>query len=441
MKAFVRPLAILVLALPTAADALPVTFLSKARVGLVCFDNATTIKALDCWLDHHPDVAGALYYEDSGFKGTWASWPPTVKSQLHTDFDQMVAWYHGGMPPGGPNPFPMPVPAGGAPQMPAPGAGSAFWMTEAIGKRVYLSQAANNLAAELTAAFPWSITTYTPSQLKLLLSMNDSMHFVSNIAKPGYFFQYNNPSPATAAYTVGFFKQHNLIGQDAADTVARLFAWERVLIHFFVVAGDPTPNIYPYFWGPNAPPVPDSEVIKGTVYSGPIAFGFGHFTGGCSGTQDFMKSVLRAVNIPVERRWVSCEHATPIFPTIGLAMTHGDDPYDGLGAVSALPGFGSPAPSEFFISINAHDQLFPANQPWDVCTRTVGIQVANIAIEYASDALMNLYCEDLVNGASHASGKVYDYMKWYYPSVQTLENMGLWANLDAKVNATNFCGF
>jgi len=435
-------LAALWLCVPAPAHAqLPVKYLSKARLGVRCFETANTNAALDCWLVYHPDVAGAMFYQDSVFTGTWPTWPSAAKSQLHVLFDQMVAWYHAGMPAAYPKQYPIPIPPGGPPQQPTPSPPGAdeFWMTEAMGKRVYLSHLANSLAAELTAAYPWTITQYTPSELTLLLSMNDMMFYGSNAPHPGYFIQYDEPSPATPGFTVTFFKHHNLIGTDAKDTVGRLFAWERNLTHDYVVAGDPNPNIFPYFWGPNSPPVPDSMVITGTVYSGPSTPLFGHFTAGCSGTQYFMKSVLRSVNIPVQLNWVTCTHATPIFPTLDLAMTHGDDPYDSLGLVSPYPGFSTPAPLEYFVSINELNQLFPASQSWDACTQTVGIQVANIAIKYGSDSLMNLYCQDLASQADHASGQVYGYMKWYYP-LQTLENMGLWTTLDAKVTATNFCG-
>ena len=124
-----------------------------------------------------------------------------------------------------------------------------FWMTEAMGQRVYLSQVANNLAAELTGAFSWTITTYTPADLTLLLSMNDSMFYGSLAASPGYFFQADNPSPATPGYTVTFFKNKQLIGADAADTIGRLFTWERNLTHFFYENVDPSQNVFPYLLG------------------------------------------------------------------------------------------------------------------------------------------------------------------------------------------------
>jgi len=427
----------LLLFLPTFAHAaLPVSYLSTARLGAFCSKSANTNAALNCWLRDNPNMAGAMFYEDSSYKGTWTTWPLAVKAQFVQYFNLIVSWYDAGMPPATyPQLFLVQIPELG-PADPMYG----FWMSEALGTQVYLSQVANSLAAELTAAFSWSITSYTPSELSLLLSMNDTMNYVSTVANPGYYFQDSGTgaSPADPGFTVTFFKKSGLIGSDAADTVARLFAWERKLEHFSVVSGDPTQNIYPYFWGPNTPPVPDSEVINGTVYTGPIDLGFANYTAGCSGTMYFMKSVLRSVNIPVQLQWVFCGHATPIFPTIGLAMTHGDDPYDRLGFVSPFPGFSTPPPSEYFITISQYNQVFPPGQSLDACDSAVGSQVANIAIEYGSDFLMNLFCEDLASGADEASGQVYAYMQNYYP-LQTLQNMGLWTTLDAKVTALNYC--
>lgn len=429
-------LSTLILCFTTFAGAtgLPVTLLSKARIGLRCWDTGTTDAALNCWLNEHPEVSGAMFYQDANYAGSWPGWPEPAKDQLRQYFDLMVAWYKAGMPASYPNTFAVPIPE----QIP-PEPLYGFWMSDATGNRVYLSQLANSLAAELTAAFSWTIVAYTPAQLTLLLSMNDSLYYGSNAPTPGYFFQGSTSSPATPGYTLTFFKDHNLIGVDATATVAELFGWERKLRHDFVVSGDPTVNVFPYFWGPDTPPIPDSKIITGTTYTGPINAGFEHYTAGCGGTMEFMKSVLRSVNIPVERHWVSCLHATPVFPTIGLAMTHGDDPYDSLGWVTPFTGFSAPAPIEYFVSINQLNQLFPAGQSSNTCEQTVGIQVANIAIKYGSDYLMNLYCQDLLSAATHANGQVYGYMKWYYP-LQTLENMGLWTTLDNKVSATNYCG-
>jgi len=421
-----------------AHAALPVTSLSEVRLGGICWYTANSDTALACWLNENPNVAAAMFYQDATYFGSWPTWPGPVKEQLFRYFDKMVQWYDDGMPPStAPQFFPEQIPAAGPPD-PTDG----LWMPDNEGTRIYLSQVANSLAAELTARFPWSIATYTPSQLGLLLYQTDTMVYESNVAEPGYYFQYDGTgaSPANPPFTALFFKTNHLIGTDAADTIARLFYWEKQLTHFFIVSGtnETTASVYPFFWGPNTPPIPDAEVIDGTTYTGPITFGFRHFTAGCSGTMEFMKSVLRTVNIPAENQWVTCGHATPIFPTAGVAMTHGDDPYTWSAWVTPYPGFPAPAPSEYLISTSDYNQLFPPGQSQDACTANVGIQPLNVAIKYGSDYLMSMYCEDLATGADPANGEVYAYLQDYY-SLQTLQNMGLWTTLANKQTALNYC--
>lgn len=418
---------------PVIRIPLPVSILSKQRLGTQCWNSINANAALDCWLRKHPSVAEAMSYESPTYGGSWPTWPAAVKNEFYSYFNRMSLWYKQGMQPSYPTLFPVPVPWQGQPD-PVFG----FRMTNAMAWRVYLSQTANSLAAELTGAFPWTITTYAPAPLSLLLAMGDSMQYVPNASAPGYFFL--GDSPASPGYTVGFLKTNNLIGSDASDTVARLFGWERHLQHYFEVTGDPLGLYFPYFWGPDSPPIPDSAIIDGTTYSGPGSFGFGHFTAGCGGTMSFMKSVLRSVNIPVENHLVSCQHATPIFPTVNMAMTHGDDPYDSLGLILPYPGFGTPEMAEYFISVSRLNQLFPQVQTYDACISAVGLQVANIAIKYGSDYLMAAYCEDLRSGAAHPDGQVYGYLKHYSYTVQTLESSGLWTTLDNKVHAINYCG-
>ena len=52
-----------------------VNSLSKARLGPKCADKASAVIALTCWLDQNPNVAAAMYYENSSYFGTWPTWP------------------------------------------------------------------------------------------------------------------------------------------------------------------------------------------------------------------------------------------------------------------------------------------------------------------------------------------------------------------------------
>lgn len=438
---------ILVGCIPSSVQAggLPVGLLSKQRVGLACMDSIDSNVALDCWLNKHPTVAGAMLYQDANFFGTWSAWPAPVKDQFHTYFNQMVLFYRVGMPPNFPQPIANPLPLQGPPVQMYDGS----WLTEADGRTAYLLLVGNNLAAELTAAFPWSIAGYTPAQASMLLSMGDALgNWVGppSVATAGYYFTgIGHGVPATPAYTLTFFKNNQLIGPSALETIGRLFEWERVLHHYSLEAGVDPADLYTLYWGPAAPPISAPQLIDGTIYTGPSGPIFGHHTAGCHGTMDFMKVVLQALNIPV-KIWNTAEHATPYFPTVDRALTHGDDPYDQIGLVTAFPGFPVPKAVQYLATTatlnNLCDPAWP-DPSW--CEHKVGILPAVIGIIYGSDYLMNLHCQDLAAAKPHATSSVLKLLTWYWPEKtqaevqQLLESVGMWTNLDAKVAATSFC--
>jgi hypothetical protein len=428
-----------------AAGGLPVGLLSKVRLGVRCFDVVGTNAAVDCWLSAHPDVANAMIYQEAGFSGPWASWPAAAKDDFHKHFNRMVAFYKLGMPLNFPQPVPTPLPL----HNPSNFTYGGTFLTEPEGRTAYLLLVGNNIAAELTAAFPWSIATYTFGQNELILSMGNALGNWTGpptVAVPGYYFDGSgHMAPSTPAFTLAFFKTRQLLGPDAPSTIANLFVWERNLTHYFLDGGVNPVDMVTLFWGPKALPISESQIIVGTTYTGPTGPLFGHFTMGCSGTQEFMKVALQAVNIPVQI-WFTAAHATPIFPTVGLAMTHGDDPYDRLGIVSPVPGFPTPQPIEYLATTTQLANLCDPNwsdPTW--CEHKIGLMPEAIAVSYGSDYLMNLHCQDLAAGHAHADSAVLSFLKWYYPEMtlgdlQTLlENLGMWTNLDAKVVAANFC--
>lgn len=428
-----------------AATHLPVGLLSKTRVGVVCADSVDATAALDCWLRRHPDVANAMIYEEANFQGTWPSWPAPAKDTFHDLFNQMVLFYKLGMPANYPQPLSDPLTLQG------PSVWSLFGthLSEADGRTEYLLLVANNIAAELTAAFPWSIQSYTLQQNLMLLSMGEALgHWqgAPQNAVPGYYFVgAGHMVPATPVYTVTLFKKNQLFGPGAAETLANFFAWERNLTHYFLDEGVTPSDMVPLFWGPNALPIEESQVIDGSTYTGPSGPTTAHWTQGCWGTAEFMKVVLQAVNIPVGPG-AAAGHATPVFPTLNLAMTHGDDPYDRTGWVSPVPGFPTPQPLAYLTSISQVNNLCDPNWPDpDWCQHKVGILPAMIGIVYGSDYLMQMHCQDKAAGNSHANSMVLSALKWYWPelsmsTLQTgLENIGMWTTLDAKVAAANFC--
>lgn len=420
------------------ADSL-IAFLSPQRVSKNCLKLPNINAILDCWLTEHPEVSKLISWAapDSS-QVYWKDWPVVLKDRLHHHFGEMVAWYGNEMPINCPAPFPMPLPK----TLPGdPLAGGGLKMMESTALNVYLSHIGNSLAAELTGAFSWSVTNYTPAQLRLLFEYSDLLayHSASLTSHPGYYFQCTT-SPATPGFVVSFFKKHSLIGADAVDTVGRLFGWAGSLGHFFGEPGYPHPN-YPFFWGPESPPIPVSKIIEGTFYTGMLKFDppwFSHWTAGCGGTTQFMKSVLHAMNIPVEARTALCQHQMPFFPTIDRALSHADDPYSGLAKVTPFPGWPVPSKQEYLITGAQWNQWFGLGVDYATSESNIGRRVVDLAIQYQSDGLLKLYCKDLASQASHADGKVFGALSSFY-TLAELEAKQLWQKLDAKASATGFC--
>jgi len=411
--------------------------LSEARLGQKCFKQTTVDAQLTCWLEEATNVSGAMYWEGPSSYLPWKQWPPQIKQELADSFKLIAGWYLLGMPAGSaPQFFPDIITPTG-PIDPVQG----FWMSGKQGTSIYLAIVANSLAAELTGYLPWSIAHYNQTTLRMLFDQTDIMSYIhDSVVRPGYYFGPGHvASPANPPYTALLFKNNKLRGSSEVDTIARLFAWEKQFHHWFQPPGSNQPSLYPYFWGPNTPPIPDAEIITGTTYSGPGGdpYGLQHYTAGCGATTEFMKSVLRTVNIPVETGYPPCGHVVPVFPAAHMAMTHGDDPYDRIGWVTAYPGFPAPAPKDYLVSYAEYEQLF-FHSTMDQCTANIGIQPARLGIKYGADILMNAYCADLASGVTHADSQVYALLNTHY-SLQALENTGLWTTLANKDAALNWC--
>lgn len=417
-----------------------VNWLSSNRLGKECLGSPNLAAALDCWLSLHPQVSDRIsWHPPGGPSVTWKDWTFGLKNQLHNHFLQAVNWYHSGMPAAMPEPFPMPLPK----DIPAdPAIGFGLCMTEQRAKNVYFSYVANTLAVELMARVPWTITSYSATELNRLLGFSELLQYRPLGNKfpatkfPGYYLQ-SNYSPATPSYVAHFFKENSLLGSSALDTVSRLFGWCRRLLHWFTDASSPLDA--KLFWGPAAPPIGVSQVIEGTTYTGkvfPPPYS-GHFTAGCGGTTAFMQSALRAMNIPVEDR-AGGGHHMPFFWTIDRTLSHGDDPYNWLSKFTAFPGWPVPSNQQYLISGAQWTLWFgPLVDPVKA-EANVDRRVADLAIHYQADHLLKLYCEDMKAQVSHGNSQVFQVLSKFY-TVAELEAKQLWQKLDAKVIATGFC--
>ncbi|HYJ04280.1 MAG TPA: hypothetical protein VEX43_04060, partial [Chthoniobacterales bacterium] len=361
------------------------------RVGHSCMSKGSTPGAvLDCWLKANPKVSNRIEWKSPGAPVlSWKDWPFALKSQLHHHFWHAFTWYHQKMPAAGPKPFSMPRPQ----TIPGdPDIWFGFCMAEGVARNIYLSHVANSLAAELRGVFPWSITGYTEQNLSLLFAFSEffSCQEAPKTKFPGYYPQ-SHTLPATPYYAAHFFKAKSLLGLYPRATVAWLFGWCRNLSHAWAEPNTGQAD-WTCFWGPGSPPIGASQLIDGTTYTGKLVSPpktFGHFTIGCSGTTQFMKSVLRAVNIPVEARFGG-NHHMPFFPTLDRALSHGDDPYSRSGDMSAFPGWPIPGKEEYLITGAQWDQWFGPGVAPATAASNVGRHIADLAIKYQSDYLLAL---------------------------------------------------
>ena len=409
-------------------------YLDVTRVSNSVINALSPEAMLSLYLGAHPKVANAIFFEGQHVHGkAWPDWPDGLKTQLADRWKTMVTWYGQGMPSPDPSSFTDPLPVD---------PGDPNWNGGEIipaerGRHVYLSHVANGLALETTGALPWSMTGYNAKHLADLFSTTYWIEYMTppDVTVEGYYFA-ELMSPATPAHVMRFFKSNDILGTSARDTVTRLFGWCRILIHYYETQTQPAdPHL---FWGPDSPPIPASLLINGSNYTGQTPPVPGRYTMGCGGTAGFMKSVLRAVNIPVEFGTPPCGHVMPLFPTMNRAMSHGDDPYDRTAWFTDYPGWPTPALKEYLITLDEYNQWFDPSLDPGVMINNVARRPVELAVQYQSDWLLDCYCQDTAANLDHAHGSVYDTIKNVYTLAQA-ESMQLWDKLAAKATATNFC--
>ena len=174
-----------------------------------------------------------------------------------------------------------------------------------------------------------------------------------------------------------------------------------------------------------------ARALAGTRYSG-TAFrsvpGFDlvrHYTAGCHGTVGLLLSVLRAANIPTRPRSVSNDtftHATMLFLSEDLALSHGDDPYSQMveGA----------DPADLLIDTATYDRwLGPlATDPG----RNIGRQALTIGVQRLPAIVRRAHALDRQQGIAPEQSAVFAMFKGTF-TMDELVTAGLWERLDAAL--------
>ena len=241
--------------------------------------------------------------------------------------------------------------------------------------------------------------------------------------------------PAHPIVTFAFLKNNGLIAHTQYQTVGKVLNWSRNLAHYF---GGATALNMEYHWAYRGLP-PVSRVLSGTILTDPYynaqVPGPEHWTAGCYGTSAFLQSLLRAINIPVERigpTLDTCYHTMPYFPTLQRYLSHGDDPYTLEDRKATYPA------EQLLIDESTWKAWFKSGD-LDTSCSNVGRQPAELAVWNFSPPLYHAYCVDLAANTDHASGKLYQIFFQPYFTVQDLEATLLWQRIDTAVQAAGGC--
>ena len=375
---------------------------------------------VDRFLRQNDHVADAMVW----FGRPYALWPNRLREKLTLAVDRLLQTGDSGLPDLMTNQDP-----------PESDFSLLFLMEDA--EDLYVANLALSLVLEMSDAVPWSLHDLSYDELRLLLA-SDGFFFGTRVYDNlVYVHPYAVPAPPEVVWD--FIVSEDLVGGSRYETLVRVLHWTRYhLLHFGYPAGvptnyDPVRDHWDYPGG-----VPLMRVLAGSTRKHD---GFeGHFTAGCHGTNWVLKHLLRLVNIPVEYLlWGG--HAVPSFPSERLYLSHGDDPYSGLGHYTQP--FSEPFPTDsLLISEETYQEWFSTFNSPEENRNNVSRRTTELGVRHLSQYLLHYRCVDLALGLSNEDSNVYrpgNAGVGRYWTVAELEAMSFWERMDAKISQHGGC--
>ncbi len=272
---------------------------------------------------------------------------------------------------------------------------------EQTARDMYLSHIAHSLLLEVENSLPWKMSEHDRETLRLLL---DGRNFI--VKKDGLYTFEHVPSNASFKITdwspkpaFDFMVENDMIEETELDTLYSITEWMTENLRH---VGEGTPENWDDYEG--SPPI--DKILNppdGT-----------HWIWGCWGTTSLYIAMLRTLNIPVERGYTYFAksanrnnnewHSRPEFPTLGIALIHGDDVYN-----KKFKGDYNRVPAErIFVTLDELKELIdnpkrvkedgykptkPEMALFNSYKRSMGL-----AAEYRSDWLMFLRAYEVLGG-------------------------------------------
>jgi hypothetical protein len=369
---------------------------------------------VDRWLDGNPAVALHMAWRDADGLHSYSAWPESMRVRLRQIVDDTRR---------GSSRIATDPPPNAWRSSDAGDITTAFTPDDA--REVYLASVAHSLRIEIDRLVPWSVKDLNEEELDTLFSSHAMFRWhdargLYEIA-PG---THGWAVPVPSAVAFEWLQTRGMLRGSRHATLLALVEWSRGLSHF---AGATTLDNFSDFWGYRGG-MPVARALEGTRYAGsefrdyPGYDQVRHYTAGCHGTVGLLVNVLRAANIPTRYRAVQndvASHATILFLSEDLALSHGDDPY-------SQAAHGAPT-ADILIDRNTYERwLGPlAADPGP----SIGRQPLALALDHLPPFVRELHALDRTEGRSREASRVFEMFRGVY-SRDDLERRRLWERLD-----------
>ena len=279
-----------------------------------------------------PTIADAVAWFDGPFRISYPQWTSAQRNDLR----QAIARRDAGDPPvlGGPPPLR---------SVSASGFGSTIHRDDAW--QVYLAFVAHGLWLEVNRVVPWSLLDLDGRELRLLFDaglmftpsdrweVTDWSYPEDEVSFQGVPGSLGNVTVWDPAIAYQFLADSGFLAASAEETLYAVTRWmQERLNHTQPWHGDHEGGWRAEDrlaeWGYPGLPLADS-----VLYPLP---GRSHRIEGCGANTGLYSFLMRSLNVPVELEWVwlmwpngdGGTHRRPIFPSLGLTLSHADDPYE-----------------------------------------------------------------------------------------------------------------
>ena len=304
-----------------------------------------------------------------------------------------------------------------------------------VARQTFFAQVAQSLLLEIEERVPWRLAALSDEHLAFLFDSLNTYLWNDDLDRHSLNLFLGLATPGDPGRIYSWLMHSDITRATPRETIIALLEWCRNLFHDAgILDASGVPDWYPggrngnlaHWQYEGLPPV--ERTLNGTRRAdSPRLLNWTH---GCQGTTGMLRSVLRAVNIPVKRE-DGCNHAIPHFLVEGEFLSHGDDPYGRYMKQSP-----SQVPmAEILLSTDLLDGFF------DDCREDhsrVGWGVSDALARLLPDPILQMRCRDLANGHGRTGGEVFALFDRHFTEAELLDRE-LWARLDAAIEARGGC--